>query len=412
VISIIGVLIGLLLPAVQSARGAARRAKCLNNMRNVGLALTNYQLTKNAYPNACTYPDDSSISSVRANPLTSLVAQNIGGAATFNVAIPAAIAGNYPTNAGSGSALRSWVVDILPQLDNQALYNNWDLNGSYRSNNMLSPGRPTNLTIGNTALEILTCPDDLSTVPGLGNLSYVVNGGFARWHYNPAFGWQGDEASGGTSATGGAGQMAFPTPQDAINFGTRTGVMFLGTNTGRTPWDARNGASSIADGTSTTILLSENLMAGASQNPDANSGVSVATNWATAHPNFVMFIASDNICSNNSGNCGDPSIPPGSPGPLTSMTQDDSATGWRFASAVGTFENINFGTNLTNTSEGRSPFLSSNHSGGVNVVMCDGSAKFIRDTINGVVYSKLITPAGTKLPSGYKQLPVDQDAFE
>ena len=153
-------------------------------------------------------------------------------------------------------------------------------------------------------------------------------------------------------------------------------------------------------------------MAGASQNPDANSGVSVATNWSIAHPNFVMFIASDNICSPAAGKCGDPSIPPGAAGPLTSMTQDDSATGWRFASALGTFENINMGTNLTTTSEGRSPFASSNHSGGVNVVMCDGSAKFIRETINGTVYAKLITPAGTKLPSGYKQLPVDADAFD
>jgi len=182
VIAIIGILMSLILPAVMSARATARRLECSSNMRNVNIALQGFLNKKNSFPNAGTFGEkaeaaigtgttpvpDASTSIIK----NAVVTPNLFGTTTgtqTNASIPV-------------GPLYSWVVDILPELDQQETYNAYNRNALYWSTLDPNGTLATNFGTGNTFLKILTCPVDDSVVPGKGNLSFVVNGGFSRWN--------------------------------------------------------------------------------------------------------------------------------------------------------------------------------------------------------------------------------------
>ncbi len=377
ILAIVVILAGLIPSASHDARRAARRTQCLNNMRQVGLGVNQYINNGNFFPNSGTFEE---------NP-TALASKDPKDSNIYKAL-------NNPSGFGKSGPMHSWVVDISPYLDVAGLYNDFDQTKPY-FDNTIGPDatRPTNLTLTSTNIRILTCPEDPTVVSGGGNLSYVVNGGFTRWHAELT-GWR-------VNADGSWGVGP------ALDWGTatarQTGVMFPGTSKGNAPWDVRTGADSITDGASTTTLLTENIRAGAAPGGVAGLTGTVPTNWACPHPNFVAFLASDNVCNGGgtdlagTGSCGTSS--PGTKGGKSFGPH------WANANRPGTHENINAGLDSPRK-EGGSPYPSSHHAGSVNVVMCDGSARFIIEVIDGEVWAKLITPQGSRLPQPFGQAPL------
>ena len=134
VISIIAVLIALLLPAVQAAREAARRSQCVNNLKQIGLGLFNYESAQNVFP-------PGYVSSFNKSDFNACDDDTEGGSSV-----------DY----GTGWA---WGSMILPQMEQSPLFNsiNFNLSVAYAANN----------TCSLAVLSVHLCPSDSgpSTIP-------------------------------------------------------------------------------------------------------------------------------------------------------------------------------------------------------------------------------------------------------
>lgn len=144
VIAIIGVLIGILLPAVQSARAASRRSACTNKMKQVALAAINYHETKKALPS-----------------------RNGGTCCHSNNANdPTKVVGNS-NNAGRRSAF----VELLPFMEETIMYD--DIMAGDSTNAVGGPYAYNSWTPWNTAPATLSCPDETAAYRASGQ-NYAI----------------------------------------------------------------------------------------------------------------------------------------------------------------------------------------------------------------------------------------------
>ncbi len=223
VIAIIAVLISLLLPAVQSAREAARRAQCINNLKQFGLALHNYHETSNAFP-----PGD-----IRNVGLTLVPGASACGNDIF-----------------SNCQNTPWFVLMLPFLEQGALANSFNYQlGSEGPNYPLPMGFFANSTVGATKLSVFQCPSDREN-------TFQVNPTYSPYLSTPIF------AKGNYGASWGNTYWS----QDGTAVANWGGPPMIDPGTGAAPSYRKSafgfftiGMNSLTDGSSNTVFVAEVL---------------------------------------------------------------------------------------------------------------------------------------------------------
>jgi prepilin-type N-terminal cleavage/methylation domain-containing protein len=354
VIAIIGVLVALLLPAVQAAREAARRGQCANNLRQLGLAVHNY------------------ISQHDVLPSHTLEQGTFRG-------------GGYVGR----QWCTSWAASMLPHLDQQVLFNTLN----FEIPMLEQPPYPftgANTTVGFTTIGTLLCPSESLSKTTYLNLSQYQQNGFA----------------GQFAVSNYAGNYGGPAMTRACNGNIipvkGSAYITAGLSLDNLPPLVGLGpvrVQSITDGASNTALFSEHLLAsgnlitppGPTVTPggvDAKRGLFQVTfnvvpdqKDATAAQAYVAACkalpAQAPITSAFFGIQWLPSI--------SYATANNAYTHVMTPNGLSCTATPDYSHTISNEfwgGIGAAITATSNHPGGVNVVLSDGSVKFIKNTID------------------------------
>jgi prepilin-type processing-associated H-X9-DG protein len=329
VIAIIAVLIGLLLPAVQKVRAAAARIQCANNLKQIGLALHNYESGRRSLPPA--FP---------ATPKPPYV-------------------GVVPPYFYSWSVL----AQLNPYLEQTAIYNRMDLDKPMYLYPSLTVS-PENQFAVQQVVRLFLCPADTMT---------PVAGGYGV----PVFGPTNYAACTGSGTTNGGAPYGSPWDADGVFRAVVNGSF-----------------TDITDGTSNTAAFSESLLGeggitfGSTPPGDARkwygnvappldaSKCTSPTSWNYQQPRGFQWVSGEIRCASYNHyltpntreyDCVTNIIVPG--------PQQFTAAGFKAAR--------------------------SNHPGGANVCLADGSVRFVRDGVDPLTWRALSTRAGGEVPGDF-----------
>jgi len=372
----------MILPGIGRTRTTGgRRAECLNNLRQLGVAMHNYHAAHGRLPPSGVW--DVADQSVYSE-WTDLA--------------------NIANNKRHQATMRySWALLLMPYLDHSDVYDQWDFNssppsaepigadanrktgfGSYWLSSTAKMIDGGNGRVAETNIKVLTCPADPTTLPGRGNFSYVVNGGFS-YH------WRLDYASTGGDGRGKLLDLSDPINQRWSENVRNSGLFFLESSDAyahsftpplKTSDRRAIRLDDVGDGVAQTVMISENINAGPSAIWETDA---LHSNWACPHPwNTSFFIngvlpppRSSAALNFAAANTRGPDAPPLKP----------------FAPQGG----IN--GDLSGANEGLFPYPNSGHKEIVNILMCDGSARPISQSVNAVAWAAMITPNGRKFVS-------------
>lgn len=270
VIAIIGVLVALLLPAVQTARESARRMRCTNQLRQIGLACHNIHDTTNFFPSG--------------HKLT--------------------------VNGSTNTYYSNWAIAILPYLEQQALFSQYDDTVPNIHNN--------NKVVRESFVSTYSCPSELKPKQLLIPATQANDGGTGTIAYMSGS----YRGSSGVSATGFDQWAGYPS-EVTVNMAQGAGLRGML----HTDWIggvAPERMANITDGTSNTLLVGErstrttlnrgtfwadsfnlyNLSGAYNQSasmlPDYDACSRVASDvaqckygWGSYHPNLTNFVYGD-----------------------------------------------------------------------------------------------------------------------